>query len=298
MSDADDLRAIALRVEARDSSITALHQTVAQRDAAIDELAATLATASSEPWEDDFTGDWKTRWGVGAAPNLKNMLVQADGSLKVTCPAKTAQVMGWHAQPSVAWGDHMRGGYTWRIPAGWRWKNSAGKGGGKLPGWGANRRYPVHSQVGTGGDRWNGLTAVDRAHLHLTDSASLRLIWSASGLLHAYIYAQAPVGPINDSVSYYGATLVGNGAAKPHEGNNVIAWETAMNTPGHADGAVVLTLDGVELVNRDDITWRSTTQPLVHPTQLLGTFQFGGGDAEAPDTATTVGLDEFWLEAA
>jgi hypothetical protein len=271
---------------------------VAQVEAERDDLRALVAELQARPagitrlWADDFLGDWRSRWGVGSAPMLSRMAVQPDGSVKLACPPNTSQIMGWHAAP-IPMGDHVRLAYTKTVPAGF-WANP-GQGGMKSPGLAGSVQRPVSNRVGAGGQRWNADVEVDRAHLADADTCSFRVIESDSRQAHAYVYAQSPVGDPS-AKSYWGQELVSNGRARPHDGDTRYELEWAMNTPGRPDGLAALSVDGTEVVHREDICWRSAKRPTLRVSQIFGAFMFGGGDADGPDVATWVSFKDFELE--
>jgi hypothetical protein len=271
---------------------------VAQVEAERDDLRALVAELEARPsgvarlWADDFLGDWQRRWGVGSAPMLSRMAVQPDGSVKLACPPNTSQIMGWHAAP-IPMGDHVRLAYTKTVPAGF-WANP-GQGGMKDPGLAGGLLRPLSSNVGSGGKRWNADVEVDAAHLEDADTFSFRVIESDSRNAHAYIYAQSPTGGAS-AKSYWGATIASNGKARPHDGDTRFELEVAMNTPGRPDGLASLSVDGTEVVHREDICWRSAKRPTLRVSQIFGAFMFGGGDADGPDVATWVRFSDFELE--
>jgi hypothetical protein len=200
--------------------------------------------------------------------------------------------------------------YRYRVlfKTGYQWTNTSGRGGGKLPGLagkstGGNMTNHLDKRVGSGGQRWNGTTEVDRYHLADADGWSARLLWEKDGALSSYVYAVSPVGA-SSSKSYYGyvqrCKIPGTNTAKLFTKGawNTVELHVKMNTPGYSNGILQVWMNGVMCIDQRNIQYRSSKRTTLGITQQYVAWTYGGPTSDAPSNDSWIYFDDAVLSKA
>jgi hypothetical protein len=222
---------------------------------------------SAKLWEDDFSGDWVSRWPLRWVENNalhRTNTFEQDGEtwLRVTYPE--GQVgRGFKFMTDFGPQERMFLEYKVRFADDFDWVH-----GGKLPGFAGGR---VKAGVKPDG----------------TDGWLSRVMWLEGGTGIAYVYHPDMPGKWGENIRFKGGQF-------QRGVTHTIGIELAMNTPGEHDGALRTWLDGVLVVERTDMRWRDIPE-LAIDGFVFSTF-FGGGTPEwAPTKEEHIDFGDFKL---
>lgn len=102
-----------------------------------------------------------------------------------------------------------------------------------------------------------------------TNGFSTRYMWRTNGAAEVYAYLPTSVA--------HGTSLGRGDWVWPTDVWTEVQQHVRLNTPGHADGVVQVWLNGVQVLNQTDLTFRSSADLQIDGL-FFSTF-FGGGDA-------------------
>lgn len=226
--------------------------------------------SSAKLWEDDFSGDWLSRWPLRWAERNalhRTSTFERDGEtwLRVTYPE--GQVgRGFKFMTDFGPQQSMYLEYKVRFAEDFDWVL-----GGKLPGFAGGQVKPGVKPDGT--DGWLS-----------------RLMWLEGGAGIAYVYHPEMPGKWGENIRFDGGPF--------RRGvTHTIGLELVMNTPSQPDGVLRAWLDSTLVVERTDMRWRDIPG-LAIDGFVFSTF-FGGGTPEwAPAKEEHVDFGDFKLYRA
>ena len=239
-----------------------------KRAGQVQTTTTTVATAPSylhQKTETFGTRTWWQAWGLQSAPWHTTLVTEAGNQF-----LRVGYAAGSHDGTAFKWktgdADSARIRYRLRLSDNWTMPD------GKLPGFG-NPTYDDNRACsgGCGLAAANGITS-----------------WSARGhlngrnVLGSYLYTP---GRSTWSIDWYGAPIV------PGRWYTIDYWVT-MNTPGRADGVIHAAIDGKEVANWTDLTFRLV------PTLHVGTawFDFYYGGPQVPPQNMWIDIDDLAID--
>jgi len=242
---------------------------------AVDDVASVhFESTGGEPvdklWEDDFSGDWTSRWPLrwvytreGASTSTFEL--EGETWLRVTYPEGDV-AKGFQFRTDEAPRDRMYLQYDVRFADDFEWVQ-----GGKLPGLSGG-------EGATGGNPPDG-----------ENGWSVRFMWRADGKGSAYVYHP-------DQPKTYGEHFrLDNFWFQ--KGVQTIGLEVVMNTPGEHDGIIRAWLDGVLVVEVTTMRFRDI--PDLQIDQIsFDTFFGGNTDDWAPVKEEHIDFGDFKLYEA
>jgi hypothetical protein len=257
------------------------------------------------------TTDWKTSHGVGSFGNSANTATgnwgngTAGNGLRAVTPSGTQKGFNYSANfvpAGVAEQEDLHYRYRVFFPSDYMWQNGSGGGGGKLPGLAGKATGGKDTLVGAGGQRWNGSTEIDAAHLDDMDGFSARMLWQKDGGLSSYLYLPDPnhLGS-RSSKSYFGWSNRCKTDPYNSGSSNMMfnkgAWNTVeqhvrLNTPGVANGVLEVWMNGKLCIKLTNLIYRSAKHPEVKITQQYVTWFYGGPTSDYPTRDSYVYFDD------
>jgi hypothetical protein len=276
---------VTLRLTATDSEGLSYSEDITLRvgdvnDAPVagDDMAAVhLESDGAEPvllWEDDFSGDWRSRWPVKwSEPDDRyatKEYFERDGEtwIRVIYPeGETGK--GFKMVTNHDLEDRVYFEYKVRFADDFDWVI-----GGKLPG--LSGMVPggdggASGQKPTGDDFW-----------------SVRFMWAADGKGFAYAYHPDQPNRYGENIHFPSHIRFQKGVVQ------TLGLEVVMNTPGQHDGILRGWLDGVLVVERTDIRWRDVPELQIDAINFGSIF--GGNTADwAPSKDETIEFGDFKL---
>jgi hypothetical protein len=234
-----------------------------------------VSVSDTEPvpklWEDDFSGDWKSRWSLKwiNTRDFDNVVkpFEYDGETWVRVTYREGEV-GGHAKFMTNHGPLERAylEYKLRFAEDFDWVL-----GGKLPGFMGGQ--VTNKVVPDGTDGW-----------------SARFMWREGGQGSVYSYHPDQGGP-------WGETFRLDNFWFQKGVEHTIGLEVVMNTPGQYDGIIRTWLDGVLVVEETDMRFRDI--PDLHIDGIVFSTFFGGGtDKWAPTKDEHIDFGDFKLYEA
>jgi hypothetical protein len=244
---------------------------VAGEDAASVHFESTDTEPVPKLWEDDFSGDWKSRWSLKwiNTRDFDNVVkpFEYDGETWVRVTYREGEV-GGHAKFMTNHGPLERAylEYKLRFAEDFDWVL-----GGKLPGFMGGQ--VTNKVVPDGTDGW-----------------SARFMWREGGQGSVYSYHPDQGGP-------WGETFRLDNFWFQKGVEHTIGLEVVMNTPGQYDGIIRTWLDGVLVVEETDMRFRDI--PDLHIDGIVFSTFFGGGtDKWAPTKDEHIDFGDFKLYEA
>jgi hypothetical protein len=237
---------------------------VAGDDAASVHLESTGAGTAEKLWEDDFSGDWTSRWPMRWVGRLDRIsgYFERDGEtwLQVTYPEGESGT-GLKFITDHRLGDRAYLEYKIRFADDFDWVI-----GGKLPGL-------------TGGNTTAGQTPNGE------DGFGVRFVWETDGRGIAYAYHPDMPGKWGEPFSldnfWFQKGVV-----------QTLGLEVVANTPGQHDGILRGWLDGVLVVEETDMRWRDVPELQIDGISF-GSIFGGSGDAWAPSKDEIIEFGDF-----
>jgi hypothetical protein len=182
--------------------------------------------------------------------------------------------------------------------------NSAGGGGGKLPGFAGKVGRSSLNKVGSGGQRFRlGSTFCTQANYLTADSFSARLLWQKDRGLSCYIYTpdanHKGTAGSGSGQSYFGWSV----RCKAAIGSSTDylftygQWATIeqrikMNTVGLSNGIYEVWVDGVKRLSVTNMIWRNSNNPSLQITQIYDSWFYGGPQASYDSNGNLISLGD------